>query len=86
MADVDDRATRRIASGEEVRDLLDWRLRRGESDALERTAGNRPEPFEGQRQVRATASTDDGVDLVDDHRANRAQHLAAAFGGEEQVE
>ena len=40
------------------------------------TAG---EPLERQRQVRAAARADDGVDLVDDHRAHRAQHLPAAL-------
>ena len=36
--------------------------------------------------MRAAARADDGVDLVDDDGAHRAQHLAAALGGEQQVE
>ena len=38
----------------------------------------RLEPLEREREVRAALVAGDGVDLVDDHGAHRAQHLAAA--------
>ena len=44
------------------------------------------EALERQREVRAAARADDRVDLVDDHRPDGAQHLAAALGGEQQVQ
>ena len=42
--------------------------------------------LERDRQMRAALVVDHGVDLVDDHRRNRAQHPAATVRGEQDVE
>ncbi len=44
------------------------------------------EALEAERKVRATLVAGQGVDLVDDHRLDRAQHRPAPRGGEQQVE
>ena len=81
---VDDRtarhAVRRAATGadQQARHLVDRLLRRREADALQPPAGEGVEPLERQRQVRAALVGGNGVDLVDDHRAGVAQHVAAA--------
>ncbi len=76
----------RGASGQELRDLVDRLLRRRETDAQQRPPGDLPEPLERQRQVRAAPRPDDRVDLVDDDRADGAEHLAAALRGQQQIE
>ena len=86
VADVDDAAAARIAGGEEPGHLVDRRLRRRQPDPLHRPFGHRGEPLERQGQMRAPAGADHGMDLVDDDRAGRAQHLPAALRREEQVE
>ena len=43
-------------------------------------------PFERKRQVGATPRADDRVDLVDDNRTNRPQHVAAALRREQEVQ
>ena len=43
-------------------------------------ASRRVEPLERERQVRAALGARDGVHLVDDHRLERAQHLARLRG------
>ena len=48
-------------------------------------AGDRRQPLQRERQVRAALGAGDGVDLVDDHRLDRAQHVAGA-GGQHQVQ
>ena len=64
---------RRRRCPREARDLLDRLLRGRQADALQRRAGHDLlQPLERQRQVRAAPRADDGVDLVDDHRAHRA--------------
>ena len=96
VAEVDDRAVRAalaveaLRPNEEGRDLLDRALRRGEPDP------GRPSPAglshelvearEGEREVAAAAVAGDGVYLVDDHGAHTPQVLAAALGGDHQVE
>src|SRR5262249_27526130 len=61
---IDERA---LASGadEEVADVFQRFLGRGESDALKGRADERLQPFERQRQVRPTLVAGKGVDLVD---------------------
>ncbi len=44
------------------------------------------QPFEREGEVRAAPRSDHGMDFVDDDRADRAQHLAAALGRQQQVE
>ena len=72
VAFVDDRA--RLLR-EEARDLLDRLLRRREPDPLQRAAGNVVQTLERERQMRAAARLQYGVDLVDDHDPRRFQHL-----------
>ncbi len=86
VAEVDHLA-RPVRADEEARDVLDRPLRRGEADAGRRGAGRDVlEALERQREVAAAAVAGERVDLVDDHGANVAQRLAAAFRGEQQVE
>ena len=51
-----------------------------------RVVAQRLEPLEREREVRAALVARDGVDLVDDHRLDRAQRVAAPLAGDEQVE
>ena len=86
VADVHDRAAGGITSGQVLRDFLDGRLCGGQPDPLKRVLDHRRKPLEREREVGAPPRADDGVDLVDDHRPHRAQHLAAALRREEQVQ
>ena len=62
------------------------RWRRGSSlQADLKAASTIPETFERQREMRAAAAADHRVNFVDDHRADRAQHLAASRGCQQQV-
>ena len=70
---------------EEPRDLVERPLRRRQTDALQRPPGQRLEPLERQRQVRAALGRDQRVDLIDDHRLDRAQPLPRVRG-EQQVQ
>ena len=81
---VDDRAGR--TAGQEAPDLLDRLLRGGEPDAHQPRSGQRLEPLERQREVRAALVRRERVDLVDDDRARRPQHLAARLAGQQDVE
>ena len=67
-------------------DILHRLLGRGEPDPLEPFARHVIQPFEGERQVRPAPGLDHGVDLVDDDGARGPQHVAAALGGQEQVQ
>ena len=58
-------------------DLVQRLLRGGEAEALQRAAGQRLQPLEGEGQVRAALVADEGVDLVHDHGAHGGQHRAA---------
>ena len=64
-----------VAPAEEAGDLLERPLRRREPDPLHGVAGEVLEPLERERQVGAALGRGDGVDLVDDHRLRRGQHL-----------
>ena len=75
-----------VAGGQVPGNRLDWRLGGREADALYAGSGHTLEALERQREVRAAARADHRMNLVDDDGAHRAQHLSAAFGGEEQVE
>src|SRR6185503_6549850 len=83
---VDERA---VAAGadEEPADLVERLLRRRETDALYGALARRErlEPFERQGQVAAPLVPDEGVDLVDDRRRDRLQHLAPGVARQEQV-
>ncbi len=71
---------------EEARDLLDRALRGREADALQRPPAERVQTLQRQGQVGASLVARQGVDLIDDHRARRAEDQAALLGGEQQVE
>ena len=73
-------------SRQEPRDLLDRLLRRRKPDALQLAPADMIEALERQREVRAAARLQHGVDLVDDHDARGLQHLARALGGQQQVQ
>ena len=77
-ARVDDRHGPRARFGlaaEEPRDLVERALRGRQSDALRRRVGDRVEPLERERQVRAALGGRERVDLVDDHGLDAAQDL-----------
>ena len=85
VADVDDRAVGRAVGRDRARRRPgSARPRRSASasptgrSASARAAAQRLQPLERQRQVAAALARGDGVDLVDDHRAHRRQHRAAA--------
>ena len=48
--------------------------------------GHLLEALEAEREVGAAPRADDGVDFVDDHGADRPQHLAAALGRQQQIQ
>ena len=86
IADVDGRDRPRppesvlanIAAAKKARDLVERALGGGESDALERGGGGsaqRLQPLQRERQVRAALAGDHGVDLVEDHPADRTEGL-----------
>src|SRR5438046_1838595 len=56
------------------------------SAPLQTPAGEVLEPFERQRQVAPPLVARHGVDLVHDHGAYAAQHLAGALGCEDEIE
>ena len=86
MARVHDGGQRLAGADQELSDLLDWPLGGREADPLWPLADQRVEPRQRQRQMAAALVTRHGVDFVDDHRADRAQHLARALGGENQIQ
>ncbi len=93
VAQVDHRAAgsarvRVHAAGadQEAGDLLDGPLRRRQPDALRSRRAEALEPLEREREMGPTLVARHGVDLVDDHGADRLQQLASARAGEEHVE
>ena len=77
MAGVDDRGQRTVAH-EQPRHRLDRSLRGRQPDPVGPLLAQRFETLEGEGQVRAALVAGDGVDLVDDHRLDRAQRVAPA--------
>ena len=86
MAEIDDRRPLAVGGEQEVGHRLDRPLRGREPDAQRRRAGEVRQTLERDRQVRAALVVDHGVDLVHDHGLDRAQHLAPAVRGEQDVE
>ena len=80
---VDDR--HRPVAAQEPGDLLQRALRCRQPDPLRLGRRDRRQPLQREHQVRTALGAGDGVDLVDDHRLDRAQHLAGA-GGQHQVQ
>ena len=60
----------------EPTDLLERPLRGGQADALERPRDDALEPLQRDRQVGAALRPGHRMHLVEDHRLDRAQHLA----------
>ena len=85
VADVDDRRQRPIAD-QQPADRLDRPLGGRQPDADRPPVAQRLEALEAEGQVRAPLVAGHGVDLVDDHGLDRAQRLAAAGAGDQQVE
>ena len=94
---IDDEAVaaRVVVADQESRDLFDRFLRGREADALQTraslagpsvSAADSLQPFERQRQMRAATRANHRVNLIHDHGADAAQHLPAAFGGQQQIE
>ncbi len=75
----------RLTATEELGDCLERVLGGRETDALRGDRGEVGEPLQAQRQVGAALGPGDGVDLIDDDPAHRAQDLPG-LRGEHQVE
>ena len=76
MPDVDHRRQGPVAD-QQPADGLDRALGGRQPDPHRPPVAQRLEPLEGEGQVGAPLVAGDGVDLVDDHRLDRAQRLAA---------
>ena len=74
-----------VGAGHPATDLRQRALRGRETDPLERLLDDALEPLERKGEVRAALCPGDRVDLVEDHRLDRLQQVAAA-GREEQEE
>ena len=83
---VDDLAIRRPCADEKARHGLDRLLRGRQADPLQLAAAQILQSLQRQRQMRAALVRRQRVDLVDDHRPRRRQHLPAGFGTEQNVE
>ena len=57
----------------------------GKTDALQLAAADMVEALERQREMRAAARLEHGMDLVDDHHAGALEHRPRALGGEQEV-
>jgi hypothetical protein len=62
---------------QEAGNVVDGPLRGRQADPHRRQFAECLEPFQRQRQVRASLIASQGVDFVDDHRIHAAQRLAA---------
>ncbi len=69
-----------------ARHLVQRADRRRQADALDRLRGQLLQAFQAQRQVYAALGAGQGVNLVDDDRLHRAEHLAGARAGQQDVE
>ena len=67
-----------LAAAEQPRDLFERPLRRREADALERPSRlcGAPPAARAKEQVGAALGGDDRMNLVDDDRLDRREHLA----------
>ena len=76
----------RARADEKAGDFFDRFLRGGQTDPEHPGSSHLLEPLEAEREVRTAPRADHGVDFVDDHGADRPQHLPAALGRQQQVE
>ena len=87
---IDDRAIVALAAvafaDQKTRDLLDRLLRGRQADARRRLRRQRCQPLERQREMAAALVARQRMDLVDDDRPRRRQHLPARLGAEQHVE
>ena len=83
-ARVDDRDLA-VRPDEEAPDLIERALRGAQPDPLHRPARLSLQPLEREREMRAALGVGDGVDLVDDHRVDAAEHRPS-LRGEDQVQ
>ncbi len=86
MSRVDDGARLARCADEVASDLVDRLLRGGQADPQQRLPADGAQPLEREGEMGATSRADHGVDFIDDDRAHGAQHVPAAFGGQQQVE
>ena len=75
-----------IGADQKPGNALDRPLRGRKPDPHRRRLHSRARPFQRQAQVRAALVAGQGVNLVDDHRLDRAQQLAALVGRQQQIE
>ena len=90
VAEVEDLAAERascvVQAGEEGGDLVHRFLGGGEADAHGALFGDAIEAGQGEGEVAAALVAHHCVDFVDDHGLDGAEGLAAALGGEHQIE
>ena len=91
VAGVDDRHVRRrpaarSGAGEKAGNGLNRVLRRREPDAQQPVAAEGGEALEREREMGAPLVRRQRMDLIDDHRPGRRQHLAARLRAQEDVE
>ena len=86
VSDVHDGRRRPLAARQELRDALDGLLRSGKADAHRRALEQSLEAFERKRQMSAALVVGDRVNFVHDDRFDVAQHLAALFRGQQDVQ
>ena len=75
-----------FATTKESRDLIEWPLRRGQAYALRRFFDQRFESLQCQRQMGTAFGPRYCMDLVDNHRADTAEHAASLYRGQHDVE
>ena len=92
IADIDDLALRRAVyhgtgADQKTRHFVDRLLRGRQADARQPPiAGERLQTLQRQRQMAAALARCQRMDLVDDHGAHRAEHLAARHRSEQHVQ
>src|SRR5215470_17128917 len=67
-------------------DLFYRPLRRRKPYAHERPIDKMLQPFNGEREMRASLVSDERMDFIYDQSPGRAEHRAAAVTGEQQIE
>jgi hypothetical protein len=83
---VDDGRQRARGPHEQAAGGLDGPHGRRQPDANRRVLGDGLESLERESQMRSALVARERVDLVDDHRLDRAQRLAGALGAEVEIE
>ena len=92
VARVDDQAVRLPVGAdvgradEEPADLLDGPLGCGEADTGDRPVGQPTEPLDGEAEMRAAFVVRDGVELVQDERADARKPAPPALGRQQDVQ